>query len=100
VTLVDCCPSKVFDRDAFTGAVLVVNATDCIFCKECIYTIEEFRKRPEDKLAVEVIHSPDKFTFVVETNGSLHAKDVVKDALSILHQKITRMKVIIPSLEV
>lgn len=97
--LVDCCPQRVFERDEHTGSVIVSNAPDCIFCKECIYTTEDFRKRPEDRLAVDVIHSADKFTFVVETNGSLHAKEVVRDAMTILGEKISRLKKIIPSLK-
>lgn len=91
--LVDCCPTKVFARsDDIGGIVTVANPTDCIFCKECIFTTEEYRRRPEDKLAVEVIHSPTKFSFTVETNGSLLAKEVVKDALSILTEKIRRLQ--------
>jgi DNA-directed RNA polymerase subunit L len=45
-----------------------------------------------DKLAVSIQHSPDTFTFTVETTGSLDAKDVVKDALKILMDKITRFQ--------
>lgn len=90
--LVDCCPTAVFDQDESSGTVYVSNAVDCIFCKECIFTTEEFRAAPEDKLAVEVIHTPDRFTFTVETTGSLLAKDVVRDALEVLAQKIVMLQ--------
>jgi DNA-directed RNA polymerase II subunit RPB3 len=92
VALVDCCPTNVFKQDEVTGAVVVDKAEDCIFCKECIYTTEDFRSKPEHRLAVDVKHSEDSFTFTVETNGSLLAKDVVKDSLIQLTQKVQRMQ--------
>ena len=97
--LVDCCPSKVFTRDDITGAVIIIAASECIYCKECIYTTEDFRRKPEDKLAVDVIHSDNKFTFIVETNGSLHAKELVKDGLTVLMEKINTIQRAIPKLK-
>ena len=97
--LVECCPSEVFSMDENSGAVVIANASACIFCKECIYTLEEFRKAPEDKLAVEIKHSPDRFTFTVETNGALWAKEVVKAAFQVLEEKLTRLKKSIPGLQ-
>ena len=96
--LVECCPAEVFTMEENSGAVVVSNASNCIFCKECIYTLEEFRKSPEDKLAVEIQHSVDRFTFTVETNGALLAKDVIKTAMMTLEEKLTRLKKAIPQL--
>ena len=92
VALVDCCPSRVFGFDPGAGQVIISNAVDCIFCKECIFTTEEFRRSPEDKLVVEVEHSPNKFYFTLETTGSLLAAEVVRDALDILGTKINKLK--------
>ena len=97
--LVDSCPTKVFSMDENSGAVVIANAPACIFCKECIYTLEDYRKAPEDKLAVEIKHSPDRFTFAVETNGALWAKEVVKAAFQVLEEKLTRLKKAIPALQ-
>jgi adenylyl- and sulfurtransferase ThiI len=77
-TLVDCCPTNVFGVDQSTGAVVVQAAQECIFCKECLYAAEEFKRFPEEKLAVSVKHSDSRFTMTVETTGSLLAKDVVR----------------------
>jgi len=44
----------VFDYDENTKTVSVKNPSACIFCKECLFTTEDFRKKPEDKLAVQV----------------------------------------------
>jgi ferredoxin-like protein FixX len=63
--LVECCPTEVFHLDEYTQTVVVKDAASCIFCKD-----------PADKLAVDVIHSEDKFLFTVETTGSLSAKQV------------------------
>ncbi|KAJ1438551.1 DNA-directed RNA polymerase [Ochromonadaceae sp. CCMP2298] len=52
--LVDCCPTTVFEYVESTQVVVVVAEEKCIFCKECLFTTEEFRKEPEDKLSVQV----------------------------------------------
>jgi ferredoxin-like protein FixX len=96
--LVDCCPTEVFAMEEHSGAVVITDVSACIFCKECIYTLEDFRRSPEDKLAVEVRHSPDRFTFTVETTGALYAKEVVQDALVQLTEKLGRLIRAIPKL--
>jgi len=96
--LVDCCPTAVFQQDEMTGVVTIRDAADCIFCKECIYTLEDFRQNAEDKLAVEINHCPDRFTFTVESTGALQAKDIVRNALSALNEKIMRLQKACPKL--
>ena len=88
----------VFNQDEMTGAITIRDASDCIFCKECIFTLEDFRQHPEDKLAVEINHCPDRFTFTVESTGALLAKDIVKDALAVLNEKIMRLQKACPKL--
>jgi|LauGreSBDMM110SN_4_FD.fasta_scaffold100152_1 DNA-directed RNA polymerase II subunit RPB3 len=90
--LVDCCPTNVFDIDENSKSVFIAQPNECIFCKDCIYTLEDFRKFPEEKLAVEIKHSQDRFHFTIETTGALLAKEVVRDALNILAEKITRLQ--------
>ena len=98
--LVKCCPTEVFRREENSGTVVIDNPSSCIFCKECIYTLEDYRNSPEDKLAVEIKHCPDRFTFTVETNGALHAKEVVTEALTKLDEKLVQLKKAIPQLSV
>ena len=81
-----------------SGAVVINDQSLCIFCKECIYTLEDFRKSPEDKLAVEVRHSPDRFTFTVETTGALYATEVVQDAMVQMAEKLGRLIRALPKL--
>jgi len=90
--LVDCCPTQVFVYDENTEAVKINNPSACIFCKECLFTMEDWRKSPEDKLAVDIQHSSDKFLFTVETTGALTAREVVKDAITVLTEKITNLQ--------
>jgi len=92
VALEDCCPTQVFAYDENTKSVIVANPSACIFCKECLFTTEDFRNKPEDKLAVAVKHSKDKFIFTVETTGALTAREVVKDALTQLGNKLNRLQ--------
>ncbi len=96
VALVDCCPTNVFAYNENTQAIYINDSQACIFCKECIYTTEEFRKKPEDELGVQVKHSADKFYFTVETTGALLAKEVVGEALRQLSEKITRIQKLLP----
>jgi len=99
LALVDCCPSQVFDYDENTSSVVVKNPSSCIFCKECIFTTEEFKKHAEDKLSVDIQHSQDTFTFTVETTGALSAREVVKDALAQLSEKIAKLQKLIPEIQ-
>lgn len=89
--LADCCPQNVFEYDKTIQSVRVARAVDCIFCKECIYTLEEFRSLPEDPLGVTVKHSNDKFYFEVETTGCLSAVDVVRESFAQLRAKLDRI---------
>lgn len=90
-TLVNCCPQNVFEYDDTYQSVRVARAVDCIFCKECIYTLEEFRQEPEDLLGVTIQHSNEKFYFAVETTGSMSAVEVVREAFAQLRAKLDRV---------
>ncbi len=90
--LVESCPRRVFEFDELARTVVIAQSAECIFCRECIYTLEDFRRSPEDPLAVSIKHSTDKFTFTVETTGALTAKDVVRSALIELSGKIAMLK--------
>jgi DNA-directed RNA polymerase II subunit RPB3 len=100
--LVDCCPTNVYDLEdigssgasgsGYNKRVVIKNATSCIFCKECLFTSEELRAKPEDSLAVDIQHNPTKFYFTVETTGSLDAKQVVKDAMNSLEEKLSKLQ--------
>lgn len=45
--LVECCPQQVFEFNETGSTVVIRDAQACIFCKECIYTLEDFRRKPE-----------------------------------------------------
>jgi hypothetical protein len=54
--------------------------------------MEEFRRNPEDNLAVEVQHSTNRFFFTVEGTGALLAKDIVRYALRELADKLGKLQ--------
>ena len=87
-----CCPTEVFQIDESSGAIYIDKAAECIFCRECIYLLEDFRRNPEDKLGVEVKHSTNKFIFTIETTGALTPKEVVKEGLKALNEKMLRLR--------
>lgn len=93
IGLVNSCPTKVFSFDDGSRSVFIEKGDEakCIFCKECLYTLEEFRQSPEDSLGVSVTHSANKFTFTVETTGALLASEVVSDALDVLLIRLAKL---------
>lgn len=91
--IVVVCPTGVFELDEATKQLHVTNPTNCIFCKECIFLAEDYRKFPEDPLAVNVEHSADRFYFTVETTGALEPQEVVRDGLRKLGEKVKRLKI-------
>lgn len=94
----DCCPQEVFNYDDIRQTVFIQDAQSCIFCKECIFTTEEYKKRPEDNLAVSVKHSSDKFFFTVETTGALKAEEVVRTAIVQLTKKVVHIRELVQKL--
>jgi DNA-directed RNA polymerase II subunit RPB3 len=99
-TLVQSCPKNVFKYDEGSRQVLIESESACIFCKECIYTGQDLRKRPEDHLPVSVEHSQTAFTFTVESTGALQPKEIVMDAFAVLEDKIKRVKLAALQLEI
>ena len=93
LNLVASCPTAVFAYDESINNVVITKSDACIFCKECEYLAEDYRKVPEDPLAVEVKHSPNKFYFTVETTGALTPKEVLRESFRQLAEKIKRLKV-------
>ena len=89
--LVDVCPTGVFRYDEDNDRLLVANESSCMFCRECIYHLEDLPGRiQEDKLGVTVEHSTNHFHFTVETTGAHKAEDVVKRGLQVLRNKAQR----------
>jgi len=91
-TLVASCPTGVFEYDDTMRTVMISNPSECIFCRECTYLLEDYRKNPEDKLAVDVQHSSSRFFFTVEGTGALSARVIVEDALREMAEKLGRLQ--------
>lgn len=68
----ESCPTYHSERPVYslteTGQVVLSNPQECIFCRECVYYLEDipvFKKDP-DLIPVSIKHGDDKFTFTVE----------------------------------
>ncbi|EZG45041.1 DNA-directed RNA polymerase family I and III subunit [Gregarina niphandrodes] len=79
--LVNLCPMNVFDIE--NGEAIVAKPTQCTTCRACI---ERFPTQ------VEVRKIKDHFIFQVEATGSIPAPDVFKRSLSVLIQKLQKIK--------
>ncbi len=91
-SIVEVCPTDVFEYDEESDSVVIRDASSCIFCRECLYQLEDMRAAPEDKLGVTIEHSAKKFSFTVETTGAISAEKVVLESIQKLKQKVLRVK--------
>lgn len=76
--VMDACPQHVMK---VTGGKLVIsNSNDCSECRECI------RVAGED--AIKINHSNRDFIFTVDSFGNMKTKDILREALESLHEKV------------
>lgn len=86
------CPRNVFAFLPASRAVVLDNPQECIFCRECIHKMEDYRTTPEEALPVTVRHSSDTFHFTVESTGALAPAAIVRSALVVLAEKLHVLK--------
>eukprot|EP00968_Pinguiococcus_pyrenoidosus_P028040 scaffold7615_cov286-Pinguiococcus_pyrenoidosus.AAC.8 len=60
----------------------------CMYCEECLQTARSFRKRRDEPAAVVVRPNHNRFHFFVETDGSLTAEEVVRNAFRVILEKL------------
>ena len=77
--IVQSCPTKVYDINAKTGNIDIVNSNACIFCEECVRKVETFKIPRMIKLATK----PNKYIFYVESTGQLKASDIVQKVIDL-----------------
>lgn len=77
-TLVNMCPSKVFDIE--DDNAFVARPRDCTMCRECI-------RDPDWNERVELMRKREHFIFHVESTGALPSSTLVTEALSVLMTK-------------
>ena len=82
--IVQSCPTRVFSYNEQTSNVAVEDAAQCMFCRECVKTADEF----DAPGLVSVTPSPDRFIFTVETTGSLRPEKVVSMAFRVMQDKL------------
>ncbi len=76
--VMEVCPQHVLK---VTGGKLVIsNSNNCSECKECI------KIAGED--AIKVDHSEKDFIFTVDSFGNMKTKEILKEALESLHEKV------------
>mmetsp|Transcript_35034 Transcript_35034/g.84668 ORF Transcript_35034/g.84668 Transcript_35034/m.84668 type:complete len:311 (-) Transcript_35034:253-1185(-) len=85
------CPKKVYShrRD---GAIEIVDARRCVYCKECIKWGEERKDEGIDIKDIEdlvkIKHSKDTFIFTVESTGVLAPEEIVAKSMRVLMEKL------------
>ncbi len=78
--IISACPTKVFSGN---NRLSVVNASKCMFCKECEKITD---KKKEGIVFVE--HRPNIFHFTVESTGAIPPEEIVMEAFDVLLRKL------------
>mmetsp|Transcript_36355 Transcript_36355/g.94548 ORF Transcript_36355/g.94548 Transcript_36355/m.94548 type:complete len:323 (-) Transcript_36355:191-1159(-) len=100
---VKSCPAKVFTMENNSGIVDIEDASRCMYCDECkktgaaiLRTRHAANKYPDVPVSLllstpvaDVRPKEGRFIFTTESNGSLPAKDIVKQALHCLKTKLS-----------
>ena len=79
---VEACPRSILEIKR--NKLSVKHSENCIMCKSCV---EACRKE-----AITVEGDENRIIMQYETDGSMSAKDALKEAISILHKKYEEMK--------
>ena len=82
----------------YIRSYLKVSFISCFLLLYNQYYYHHHRKDPSNNLAVQIIHSENKFHFTVETTGSLTAKQAVRDAVGVLNDKVLKLQRAMPLL--
>lgn len=82
--IVESCPRGVLAFDAATNVVSIENAANCTACRQCTLTAD----RLDCGGAVAVQLTDDRFSFVVETHGTMPPLQVLELACRVLQRKL------------
>ncbi|KAH7444513.1 hypothetical protein KP509_02G080600 [Ceratopteris richardii] len=85
---VDSCPTKMFDIDANTEQVVVVDAEAYAYDDEIIKKADAMGKPG----LVNIISREDSFIFTIESTGALKAADMFLNAIEILKMKLDAVR--------
>ena len=87
--LVTRCPRKVYKYNGLTNIVEIENAEKCNLCNECIkYVEDDLKDYNIAGKAIRIDEVPNKFIYTVEATGALPPERIVRDALTILKDKL------------
>lgn len=88
MSVVESSPTKVFDIDAKTGRIVVVDPEAYIYDDEVIKKCESLNVPG----LVEVHPKDDSFIFTVESSGAIKASQLVLNAIDVLKQKLDAVR--------
>ena len=86
------CPTNVFKID---NTLDIEDANKCMFCNECINMSNSLKING----LVNVEMDTTTFNFVIESNGSLKAIDILKSAIKELSNKLNKLKTSINNID-
>ena len=97
---VDSCPVKVFNLNEEN--IEIVKPNKCMFCEECMRKGEGIITKSSNAILnsldnfVRINQIKDKFTFKVESSGSLKPESILMKAFNLLCTKLDEIKEGIP----
>lgn len=84
---VDTCPKKVFELDPRSQVVTVRDEHDCMFCGDC-----ELFNRDYSEKVVTISQVNNRFEFAVESVGNMPPLLILKEAISVLINKLNDVR--------
>nr|VDC96046.1 unnamed protein product [Brassica rapa] len=88
IDLIESSPTKVFDFDAVTRQVVVVDPEAYTYDEEVIKKAEAMGKQG----LIEIRPKDDSFIFTVESTGAVKASQLVLNAIDLLKQKLDAVR--------
>jgi DNA-directed RNA polymerase II subunit RPB3 len=86
------CPTKVYMYDESAKKVQIRDASDCIFCDQCVKVGRSFARGADDDNVVAVETVPNRFIFTVEAVGQLRPEEIVLAALHRLQEIVANVR--------
>jgi NAD-dependent dihydropyrimidine dehydrogenase PreA subunit len=86
--LVERCPRKVFSYNEVRQVVDIEDADKCNLCQECVKYVQSDLGIER---AIRIDENETRFTFIVESTGSLPPEEIVLKAFAVLKSKLSSL---------
>jgi len=95
--IVESCPTKVYRYDDVKRQVEIEDASKCMGCLECVKKAQSMNKTGLVEIYSKEDLATDKFSFTVESTGSLKPQEIVLAAIKEIKKKLSSVLTQLPA---